>query len=62
MANLVDTYKAAEILGISANTLKKYRVIGGGPIFLRFGRSIRYDPDDLLEYRRKNRFDNTGQY
>ena len=62
MTKLVDTKTAAEILGISANTLKKYRMIGGGPVFFKFGRSVRYDLDDLDVYRRKNRYDNTAQY
>ena len=59
MTNLVDTKKTAEILGISENTLKKYRMVGGGPIFHKFGRSVRYDLDDIAEYRRGNRYDNT---
>lgn len=62
MTKLVDTNKAAEILGISPNTLKKYRMIGGGPVFHKFGRSVRYDLDDLSDYRRLNRYDNTAQF
>jgi len=62
MSKLVDTNTAAEILGISPNTLKKYRMIGGGPIFHKFGRSVRYSLDDLSVYRRSNRYDNTDQF
>ena len=62
MTKLIDTKTAAETLGISANTLKKYRVVGGGPIFHKFGRSVRYDPMDLSDYMRLNRYDNTAQF
>jgi hypothetical protein len=31
-------------------TLAKYRTIGGGPKFLRFGRRIRYRPSALDEH------------
>jgi len=62
MSKLVDTNTAAETLGISPNTLKKYRMIGGGPVFHKFGRSVRYDLDDLSSYRQLHRYDNTSEY
>ena len=62
MKKMVDTKKTADILGISENTLKKYRIVGGGPIFHKFGRSVRYDLDDIADYRRGNRYDNTSEY
>ena len=62
MKKMVDTKKTAEILGISENTLKKYRIVGGGPIFHKFGRSVRYDLDDIADYRRGNRYDNCLLY
>ena len=62
MTNLVDTKKASEILGISHNTLKKYRMIGGGPIFMKFGRTVRYDIVDLNEWASARKYDNTADY
>lgn len=38
---------AAAYLGISKSTLEKMRVNGGGPPFLKLGRSVRYRADDL---------------
>lgn len=32
---------------ISASTLNKYRVFGGGPVFCKVGRTVVYDPSDL---------------
>jgi len=34
-------------LSLSPATLKKYRVAGGGPPFLKLGRAVRYDVADL---------------
>lgn len=38
---------AAAHLGLSASTLNKLRVFGGGPVFLKLGRRVVYDPADL---------------
>ena len=62
MTNLVDTKKASEILAISHNTLKKYRITGGGPIFMKFGRTVRYDMADLHDWASLRKFDNTADY
>ena len=62
MSKLVDTKAAAEILGLSVATLKKYRMVGGGPAFHKFGRSVRYDLNDIAEYSRMNRYDNTAEH
>ncbi len=42
--------EAAEYLRISASTLAKLRVYGGGPAFARIGRAIRYSRADLDSY------------
>lgn len=38
---------AAEYVGLSASTLNKLRVFGGGPVFLKLGRRVVYDVADL---------------
>ena len=43
----LDTQRAARILGLSAKTLMRYRVSGGGPVFHKFGTLIRYRREDL---------------
>lgn len=48
----MNTNQAAEYLGLAVSTMNKWRVYGGGPKFLKLGRSIRYrkpDPDQYLE-------------
>ena len=40
-------HEAAAYIGISASTLNKLRVFGGGPVFLKLGRRVAYDVADL---------------
>jgi hypothetical protein len=35
---------------IAVATLAKFRCIGGGPKFVRFGRYVGYRPNDLLDW------------
>jgi excisionase family DNA binding protein len=41
---------AARRLGVSVGFLNKLRIYGGGPRFIRFGRSVRYSMQALDEY------------
>jgi predicted DNA-binding transcriptional regulator AlpA len=43
----VSAPEAAKYLGISASTLSKLRVFGGGPTFHKLGRRVVYDTRDL---------------
>jgi predicted DNA-binding transcriptional regulator AlpA len=43
----VSAPEAAQYLGISASTLSKLRVFGGGPEFHKLGRRVVYDTRDL---------------
>ncbi len=44
----VQTEKeAADYSNFSVRTLQKWRVVGGGPKFLKVGRSVRYRLEDL---------------
>lgn len=56
MWTLMKTDEAAEYLTntlgvpIRANTLKRKRVVGGGPVFHRLGARAFYTPDDLAAW------------
>lgn len=55
---------AADYTGISASTLNKLRVFGGGPVFLKLGRRVAYDVADLdgwLAARRRRSTSDHGQ-
>lgn len=41
---------AAEFLGLSVRTLQAKRVRGGGPDYIKIGRSVRYRKKDLIDY------------
>lgn len=43
----VNTEAAARYLALEAHTLACYRSLGGGPVFHKFGRWVRYAVDDL---------------
>lgn len=48
---LLNEHDAAELLGYSVRTLQKWRVVGGGPKFVKVSaRSIRYRVKDLLDW------------
>ena len=44
---MLCTPAAAERAGVSASTLNKLRVYGGGPRFAKLGARVVYDPADL---------------
>ncbi len=48
----VRVQQAADYLGVSKSFLDKARIYGGGPQYMRFGRSIVYSTADLDEWAR----------
>ena len=54
MPQLVNTNKAAEILGRSAVTLKRWRAEGIGPNWVELQGRVSYDVSVLLDYIQEN--------
>jgi hypothetical protein len=54
MPQLVNTHRAAESLGRSAATLKRWRAEGVGPNWIELQGRVSYDVNVLLEYIQKN--------
>jgi hypothetical protein len=52
--------EAARFLRLSPRTLEKYRVIGGGPPFRKFGRRVLYALDDLEKWAERRVCDSTS--
>ena len=46
----VGAPEAADFLGLSRKTLDRLRVSGGGPVFHKFGRRVRYARRDLEDW------------
>jgi predicted DNA-binding transcriptional regulator AlpA len=52
----LNEHQASHLLCQSVRTLQKWRVVGGGPVYHKFGRSVRYSRAELtawIEARRK---------
>jgi excisionase family DNA binding protein len=47
--------QVAKRLGVNAKTLAKWRSSGYGPRAARFGRSVRYHPEDVEEFIRESK-------
>jgi len=54
MPHLVNTHDAAEILGRSPATLKRWRAEGVGPNWIELQGRVSYDVNVLLEYIQRN--------
>jgi len=46
--------QAAEFLGLSTRTLQAWRVRGGGPQYVKIGRSVRYQRRQLVEFQKEH--------
>lgn len=60
--NTVNTQEAAEILGLSPNTLNQWRNLKRGPAFHKFGKSVRYSLLELEAYMERTRRERTSRF
>lgn len=49
-ASMMRTIDAAAFMGLSASTLTKLRLTGGGPVYLKLGKTVVYDRSDLQNW------------
>ncbi|RJT39795.1 DNA-binding protein [Mesorhizobium waimense] len=57
---MLRTEHVARITGLSASTLTKLRLTGGGPRYIKLGRAVVYDPDDIEAWLASNRRSSTS--
>jgi len=50
LLQLMDGHEAARRLSMGESTLRKLRLLGTGPRFVKLGRMVRYRPADLDEW------------
>ena len=50
MGEALDTHQAAARAGLAPGTMRKLRIRGEGPRFLKLGRAVRYRSADLDEW------------
>jgi excisionase family DNA binding protein len=58
---MVRTREAATYTGLAKSTLEKLRVTGGGCPYMRVGRVVVYDPDDLDAWLASHRRTSTSE-
>ena len=54
--------QAAEYLGLAVSTLNKWRCHGGGPVFIKMGRAVRYRVEDLENFLIQSKSLSTSTY
>jgi predicted DNA-binding transcriptional regulator AlpA len=47
---LLNEKEVAKLLNLSVKTIQRYRLIGGGPEFIKINKSVRYSPQSIEEY------------
>ncbi|MFK0692477.1 helix-turn-helix transcriptional regulator [Mesorhizobium sp. IMUNJ 23033] len=57
---MLRTEHVARITGLSASTLTKLRLTGGGPHYIKLGRTVVYDPADIEAWLSANRRSSTS--
>ena len=58
---LLDTQETAALLSVEPDTLSHWRYRGGGPKFVKIGRSVRYRRMDLLAFIEMNTFGSSAE-
>lgn len=54
-SNMFNETQAAEVLGCSVALLRKWRLFGEGPAYVKIGRLVRYRQEDLDEFLNSHR-------
>ena len=62
LPEFVKPREAAAILRVSTESLRRYRIRGGGPAYHMFGTSIVYALADLADWAAGQRYHHTGQF
>lgn len=62
IASIMTVSQAADYLGLAVSTLNKWRCHGGGPVFIKMGRAVRYRVADLEAYIKVSQRDSTSTY
>ena len=57
---MLTTGDAAAYLGLSVSYLNKMRISGGGPVFLKLSRAVRYRQEDLDAWTASRRYSSTS--
>ena len=59
---LLNEQAVADRLGVSVRTIQHWRLVGGGPVFIKVGRCVRYAEEDLTEFMNGQRRRSTSEH
>jgi predicted DNA-binding transcriptional regulator AlpA len=48
--DLLNEYGVAKIVGLSVATIRRWRLLGQGPKYIKLNSSVRYRPEDLVHW------------
>lgn len=57
MINSLDEKFAAKVLGVAVQTMRNWRHLSKGPIYVKLGRAVRYRMEDLENYIQSRKID-----
>lgn len=60
VTTVMTVNQAAIYLGLAVSTLNKWRCHGGGPMFIKMGRAVRYRVEDLEAFVHNGRASSTS--
>ena len=58
---LVDDRVAGGMLGVAPGTMRKWRVFGSGPKYVKFRGAVRYDTNDIRDFIVTHKVSSTSQ-
>jgi predicted DNA-binding transcriptional regulator AlpA len=58
---VLNTKEAAKYIGVSKSYLDKFRIYGGGPLFIKVGARVVYDQIDIDAWLASKKIANTSQ-
>lgn len=50
LIHLLNEHAVAELLGVSVATVRRWRLTGNGPKFLKLGSLVKYTPDSIASF------------
>ena len=59
---LLKEQDVADRLGVSVRTVQHWRLVGGGPVFIKVGRCVRYSDEDLIVFMNGQRRRSTSEH
>ena len=58
---LLDTLQVATVYGLTPECIRRWRMLGAGPRFIRLGRSVRYRREEVEAFARRREFASTTE-